>query len=101
MLVLAAKCIGKPDRRDDIMRIVSAVVPPSKAEAGCISYDVHERLHGGDEYLFFEEWSDQAALDLHFQTAHFQEFISRFTPLLEAPPMVRVYEVAEARTLEL
>ena len=101
MLVLAAKCIGKPECRDDIMRVISAVVPPSKAEAGCISYDVHERLPGGDEYLFFEEWSDQAALDFHFQTPHFQAFIGEFTPLLDAPPNIRVYEVAEARTLEL
>jgi|SRR5580692_6665592 quinol monooxygenase YgiN len=101
MLILAAKCIGKPERRNDIMRVTEAIVPPSRAEAGCISYDVHERLSGGDEYLFFEEWADHAALDFHFKTRHFQEFIKEFTQLLEAPPNIRIYEVAEARTLEL
>jgi quinol monooxygenase YgiN len=101
MLILAAKCIGKPDRRNDIMRVTAAIVPPSRAEAGCISYEIHERLSGKDEYLFFEEWADQAALDLHFKTPHFQEFITEFTPLLQAPPNIRIYEIAEARTLEL
>jgi quinol monooxygenase YgiN len=101
MLILAAKCIGKPDRRNDIMRVTAAIVPPSRAEAGCISYEIHERLSGNDEYLFFEEWADQAALDLHFKTPHFKEFITEFTQLLQAPPNIRIYEVAEARTLEL
>jgi quinol monooxygenase YgiN len=101
MLILAAKCIGKPERRNDIMRVTAAIVPPSRAEAGCISYDVHQRLSGEDEYLFFEEWTDQAALDFHFKTPHFQEFIKEFTQLLQAPPNIRIYEVAETRTLEL
>jgi quinol monooxygenase YgiN len=101
MLILAAKCIGKPERRNDIVRVTAAIIPPSRAEAGCISYEVHERLSGGNEYLFFEEWTDQAALDFHFKTPHFQEFIGEFTQLLRAPPNIRIYEVAEARSVEL
>ena len=101
MLILAAKCIGKPEHRNDIMRVTAAIVPPSRAEAGCISYGVYERLSGENEYLFFEEWMDQAALDFHFKAPHFQEFIKEFTHLLAAPPNIRIYEVAEARTLEL
>jgi quinol monooxygenase YgiN len=101
MLILAAKCIGKPELRNDIMRVTAAIVPPSRAEAGCISYGVYERLSRENEYLFFEEWTDQAALDFHFSTPHFQDFIKEFTQLLAAPPSIRIYEVAEARTLEL
>lgn len=101
MLILAAKCIGKPECRDDIMRVSAAIVPPSRAETGCISYEVHQRLSGENEYLFFEEWTDRAALDFHFETPHFQEFIKEFTQLLQAPPSIRIYDVAEARTLEL
>ena len=94
-------CLGKPERRNDIMRVTAAIVPPARAEAGCISYAIHERLSGEDDYLFFAEWTDQAALDFHFKTPHFQEFIREFTQLLQAPPHIRIYEVAEARTLEL
>jgi quinol monooxygenase YgiN len=101
MLILAAKCIGKPERRNDIMRVTAAIVPPSRAEAGCISYEVHEQLSGENEYLFFEEWTDQAALDFHFKTPHFQEFIKEFTQLLQGPPRIRIYEVTKARTLDL
>lgn len=32
---------------------------------------------------------------------HLQEFIKEFTGLLASPPSIRVYEVAQARNLEL
>jgi quinol monooxygenase YgiN len=101
MLVLAAKCSGKPERRNDILRLAAQVTAPSKSEAGCIAYDVHERVSGNNEFLFFEEWVDQAALDFHFQTPHFQEFIKELATCLQGPPSIRVYEVAQSRDLEL
>ncbi|MGA8474279.1 MAG: putative quinol monooxygenase [Candidatus Cybelea sp.] len=101
MLVLAAKCSGKPERRNDILRLAAQVTAPSKSEAGCIAYDVHERVSGNNEFLFFEEWADQAALDFHFQTPHFREFIKELAPCLQGPPNIRVYEVARSRDLEL
>jgi quinol monooxygenase YgiN len=101
MLILAAKCTGKPESRNDILRVTAAIAPPSRAEAGCISYGVYEGLSGENHYLFFEEWTDQAALDFHFNTQHFQDFIKEFTQLLAVPPNILVYEVAEARTLDL
>ena len=101
MLILAAKCSGKPERRNDVLRLIAAVTAPSRLEPGCIAYDVHERVSGDNEFLFFEEWADQAALDLHFQTAHFQEFIKEFVGCLQGPPNIRIHEVAQSRDLEL
>src|SRR5580658_1462473 len=100
MIVLAAKCAGKPDRRNDIIRLANAMLEPSRNEAGCISYDFYERPSSHD-YLFFEEWADQAALEFHFQTPHFQEFIKEFSGLLAGPPNIRVYDVGASRDLEL
>jgi quinol monooxygenase YgiN len=100
MLVLAAKCVGKPDHRSEILRLATAVAEPSRAETGCIAYDFYESP-SNNEFLFFEEWADQAALDFHFQTPHFQDFIRQFTELLAQPPNIRVYEIANARDLEM
>jgi quinol monooxygenase YgiN len=101
MLVLAAKCIGKPEARSEIVRLASVVAPLSRDEAGCIAYDFYAEPSGSNEYIFFEEWADQAALDFHFQTPHFQEFIRDFSPLLAGPPSIRTYDVREWRDLEM
>ena len=101
MLILAAKCSGKPERRIDVLRLAAAVAKPSKAEEGCISYEVYEQSSAGNEFLFFEEWADQAALDFHFQTPHFLEFVKAISECLQAPPSIRVYEVSGSRNLDL
>ena len=99
MVVLAAKCTGKPEHRNEIIRLAGVVAQPSRAEAGCLAYDFYAQP-STNEFLFFEEWADQAALDFHFQTPHFQSFIAEFTRLLSGPPSIRVYEIAAARDLE-
>jgi quinol monooxygenase YgiN len=100
MLVLTAKCVGKPDFRSDITRVSSAMVEASTAEAGCISYNFYLAPGRPDEFFFFEEWKDQAALDFHFATPHFQKFIAELTPMLVGEPAVRTYDVGEIRDLD-
>lgn len=91
----------EPERRNDVLRLIAAVTAPSKSEAGCIAYDVHERVSGDNEFLFFEEWADQAALDFRFQTPHFQEFIKAFVECSQVPPSIRTSEVVQSRELVL
>jgi quinol monooxygenase YgiN len=98
MIVLAAKFAAKAEHRSEVIRLAAAVAPPSRAEAGCITYNFYEKP-GTNECLFFEEWADQAALDLHFQTPHFLQFIKPLAGLIEGAPKIRVYEVGAMRDL--
>jgi quinol monooxygenase YgiN len=99
MIVLAAKFTGKPERKSEILRLAATVAPPSRAEAGCITYNFYEQQPGASEFLFFEEWADQAALDAHFLTPHFKEFMKQFPELIQGPPHIRTYEVGKTRDL--
>ncbi len=99
MIVLAAKFVGKPERRSEIIRLAATVAQPSRAEAGCISYNFYEQQPATNEFLFFEEWADQAALDFHFQTPHFKEFMQQFPELIHGAAKLRVYEVSKSRDL--
>ncbi len=99
MIVLAAKFVGKPERRSDIIRLAAQVAAPSRAEAGCISYNFYEQQPANNEFLFFEEWTDQAAIDFHFQTPHFKEFMKEFPELIQGQAQLRTYEVGKTREL--
>jgi quinol monooxygenase YgiN len=99
MIVLAAKFTGKPERKGDILRLVATVTPPSRAEIGCVTYNFYEQQPGAGEFLFFEEWADQAALDGHFQTPHFKAFMTEFPELIQGPAHIRTYEVGKTRDL--
>ena len=99
MIVLAAKFTGKPESKAEILRRVGVIAPLSRAENGCVTYDFYEKHPGGNEFLFFEEWRDQSALDAHFQTPHFAEFVGALPALIEGNPQIRIYEVAQTREL--
>lgn len=99
MIVLAAKFSGKPERRSEILRLAAIVAKPSRAEAGCITYNFYEQQPSDSEFLFFEEWADQAALDAHFQTPHFKEFMEQFPEQIQGNPLIRIYEVGKMHDL--
>jgi quinol monooxygenase YgiN len=99
MIVLAAKFTGKPERKKEILGLVAILAPPSRAEAGCITYNLYEQQPGANEFLFFEEWADQAALDAHFQTPHFKNFMKEFPELIQGQSHIRTYEVGKTHDL--
>jgi quinol monooxygenase YgiN len=43
----------------------------SRAEPGCITFDVSQSLENPNVFVLYEEWHDQAALDVHYATEHF------------------------------
>jgi quinol monooxygenase YgiN len=98
MIVVAAKLVVIPERKSEIIRLAATVAPPSRAEAGCITYNFYEQP-GSNDFLFFEEWADQAALELHFQTPHFQAFMKPLTEMIVGAAKIRVYEVSAMRDL--
>jgi quinol monooxygenase YgiN len=99
MIVVAAKFNGKPSSRSEILQMVAAISLLSRAENGCLTYQFYEQQPGGNEFLFFEEWRDQAALEAHFQTQHFAEFVKALPALIEGAPKIRIYEVSKTRDL--
>jgi quinol monooxygenase YgiN len=47
------------------------LVGPSRAEKGCLCYNLHESKETPGLFIFYEQWADQAAFDAHTQTPHF------------------------------
>ncbi len=94
MHVIAAELAAAPGKREQLIQHCRDMLAPSRAEAGCISYRFFEDPDRPGRLLFFEEWQDQAAIDFHFATEHFQGFGERIAKLLEGEPEITIYEVA-------
>lgn len=75
-----------------LLDALTALVPQSRAEAGCIQYDLHVDVSDPARFVVYEIWRDQAALDQHAGSAHFQTFLKTAEPLLAAPLDVRVMQ---------
>jgi quinol monooxygenase YgiN len=61
---------GLPGRGDDLKAHLLALAAPTRAESGCILYDLYQSPNEPHEFMRFEIWQDAAALERHKQTPH-------------------------------
>ncbi len=69
-----------------------ALVAPTRNEAGCISYDLHQNKDDKSRFMFYENWVSKEALDEHLKTPHLQAFINEAESLLAEPLDVTIWE---------
>ena len=92
---VVARFAAKPDRVQDVKRILSELVDPTRAEDGCITYELLQNTQDPTDFTFVEEWTSQAALDKHLTTEHIKRSRSQTEGLLDSGPDVRVYQLVK------
>jgi len=82
--------MGKEDEMELALR---EMLEPTRAEPGCIRYDLVRSLVGANytEFVFVEEWESEAALEAHAQTPHFKALRPRIKNLMGSLPRVTRY----------
>lgn len=58
-----------------------ALTAASQQDAGVISYDCFESATRADVFMICETWENQAALDAHKASAHFQTYVTQLEKL--------------------
>ena len=99
MIVVVGRVRTDDDKRERMIEIAQTVARASREEAGCINYRVYEDTEQPNEFVFVEEWADDAALRAHFMTPHITAFMGAITDALVAPPEVNFHEIASSRSL--
>jgi len=87
-----ARLTIKKDAVDKFVQFAQQIVGETRKEAGCISYILYKNSFGQEaQFIFYEEYKDQAALDYHNKSEHLKQFFSNITPLLAGKPIVEVF----------
>ena len=87
--IRAAK--GKGDALAALLKEQVAAV--RKAEAGCLVYRPHRSTKDPDAFIFYEQYKDDAAFDLHRKAPHLAAYRERREKegLTEGRPEVEIY----------
>lgn len=75
--------IAKKEGIEKMKELLSAMVKPSKAEDGCIFYDIFQCKDRPEKFFAVETWRDEAALDGHKSTEHYKIYKSSYEPYCE------------------
>jgi quinol monooxygenase YgiN len=66
-----------------VLSILAELRPKSLAEPGCLGYEVYQGVDAPESLLLLERYRDEAALDAHRQSEHYQALVvKRVLPLL-------------------
>lgn len=75
--------IAKKDGIEKMKELLSAMVVPSKAEDGCIFYEIFQCKERPEKFFAVETWRDEAALDGHKASAHYKIYKSSYEQYCE------------------
>ena len=53
------------------------MVAPTRAEPGCINYDLHRSQDDASRFVLYEGWRGKAELDAHMASPHFTQMLQR------------------------
>lgn len=91
MIKITAKSILKAGARDEFIAAATELVEKSRAEPGNISYHLYEDIDDPATLTFIEEWKDQAAVDVHADSEHFQRIIPLLSDMTEEAIEITLY----------
>jgi len=97
--IISAQVFLKPDKVDAFLAATKSLIEKSRAEEGCISYSLYQDPQDKTRFLFFEEWKNQAAVDYHFATEHFQKFGEVLNECASTPAIITVYDSTAEKKL--
>ena len=87
-LAMVVEFRAAPGRIDELRRALLDVVDVTRAESGCLRYDLHEDVTDPDVLAFYEVWASGEAHAAHDRTPHIVSLVERLPDLTAAPPEV-------------
>jgi quinol monooxygenase YgiN len=94
MIIVAGTARILPEHRQTAVEQGQAMAAASEAEDGCIAYRVAVDVADPNTFAIFEVWEDEAALQHHFTTAHFQAFARLLSTAMDGEGVFRKYQVS-------
>ena len=87
-IVLVARLKVKNEKVEEAKQAALSLLEVSRAEAGCINYDVHQAIDDETVFVWHEVWANKAALDEHFAQPYFGKFFAKVKEIAAEPPQI-------------
>ena len=93
-LTIIAKLKAKPGSEDRLYEACRKLVAPTRAEEGCINYDMHRSIEDSGLVMFYENWETKPLWERHMESPHLTEFSA------ETEDMVEVWELFQGEKVD-
>ena len=91
-LTVVAQIKARPGKESQVRQELLSLVAPSRKDAGCLNYDLHQAVDNPALFLFHENWVSKAQLDAHLRKPDLQAVLARVGQLVAEPPQITLWE---------
>lgn len=99
MLAIAGTVTIDPDHREEAIAAAREMMEATRREEGNLDYVFSADLEDPAVFRIYEEWTDQAALDLHFAAPHMARFRERIAGVGVESMVLKKLEIASVGSL--
>ncbi len=75
-LTIIANITAKEDQIDFVKSELLKLIETTRAEEGCIQYDLHQDNESPAHFLFFENWETRELWQKHMGGQHLQDYVA-------------------------
>ena len=86
-----ARHFAKSETVDEVRRRLLELIAPSRAEAGCLKYELLQNVDSPTDFTFVETFADDEALKIHAATPYIAGLAAKMTDLVARPAEVSRY----------
>lgn len=91
MCTVIAYFYARPEKQQDLEKILQDFVVQTRQEPGCVNYDLHQGDDDPNVFVFYENWRSHGDWDLHNQKPFLKSFLDKRTDYLTKEIEVRTY----------
>lgn len=91
-LTVVAQMRAKPGRELRLREELERLLAPTRAEKGCINYDLHRSLEAPTLFMFHENWASEVDLDAHLRSPHLQALLRLMPELIDGQIEITKWE---------
>ena len=94
-LYIFARFRAKPGTQNAVEAALHEVVPPTRAEAGCLGVNTFRSTRDPQLFYLHSKWLDEGAFDYHASLPHTVKFVETVKPLID-----HEFDLTRARLME-
>ncbi len=74
---------AKPEHLDTVKSELLKLIDPTRKEAGCLQYDLHQDHANKNLFIFVEHWESHALLQQHLKADHLAAYLKATEGLVD------------------
>jgi len=91
-----ARHFARPDTVDDVRRILLSLIEHSRAEPGCLKYELLQNADDPTDFTFVEAFASEDAVKLHAAAPYIAGLAPKLKELVARPSEVSRYRAIAA-----